>query len=240
MPIARLPAIAGAAGLLLAVVSLTGCTRHDSNYYPLEPPRWWYYEIHETVLDEARESRYLMLNAGTAELAGETVYLQSAQAGSLDYLHYRGDGVERLASRRPGMPGPMRDDAARIILPESLDSDQPWRVRSTLGLIESRTFEPLDRLIVRRLGVELEKKISARDVELTMAAGNFDHCLQIDGEGHTFVPTDRGNAEAAVVVRTSEWYAPGIGLVKLERSESSDSPFLKSGHQVWELADFGD
>jgi hypothetical protein len=53
------------------------------------------------------------------------------------------------------------------------------------------------------------------------------------------VPTDRGNGSATVSVEVREWYAAGVGLIKLERSEHSTSSFLKSGQQRWELLDYG-
>ena len=54
------------------------------------------------------------------------------------------------------------------------------------------------------------------------------------------VRTDRGNASAMVTVRTREWYARGIGLVRLEREERADSTFLRNGRQIWVLVAHGD
>ena len=51
--------------------------------------------------------------------------------------------------------------------------------------------------------------------------------------------SDRGNASASVAVTTREWYAAGVGLVRLEREETSTSPFLKNGRQTWTLLDYG-
>ena len=221
------------------VVTIAACTSGSDAWIPLESPRWWYYEIHETVLDEARESRYMVVNAGRGSLGGQDVYLQIAQSGSVDYLRYAGQGVERLASRRPGKPGVLLDEPTRVVLPESPVTGATWSVPTTLGLIESRTFARADRLIVSRIPVTLEKMVAATDASTTTPAGRFDACLRVDGTGRVFVRTDRGNSEAAVVVRTSDWYARDIGLVRLERTEQSESSFLKNGEQVWELTDFG-
>ena len=114
------------------------------------------------------------------------------------------------------------------------------QVRSTLALIDSRTFEPRDSPIPRHLPVVLSKQVVADDAEVEVAVGRDTACLLIEGEGTANVPTARGNGTASVAVAVREWYARGVGLVKLERRESSDSSFMKSGEQTWELLDYGD
>jgi hypothetical protein len=78
--------------------------------------------------------------------------------------------------------------------------------------------------------------IAATDESVVVPAGKFDRCLRIDGSGRRNVRTDRGNASAEVSVSHQEWYAPGIGLIKAERWEHAESPFLKAGHFIQVLA----
>ena len=236
----RAPRGARALLLLGVMLALGACKPGGSSYYPLEVSRWWDYAVRETVLDEPHHSRYLLQNAGLAKGMDNTVYVQTAQTGSAEFLRYRGAGVERIASMHPGMRGPQPDEKPRVVLPETLALGTRWQARSTLALIESRTFEPRDRLIPRHLPVMLNKQVVADDAEVEVAAGRFTACLLIEGEGSANVPTDRGNGTASVAVAVREWYARGVGLVKLERRESSDSNFMKSGEQTWELLDYGD
>ncbi len=126
-----------------------------------------------------------------------------------------------------------------VLLPDTLEVGTTWRVTSTRALAESRTFEPRDRIIARRLPVELQKQVVSFDDEVRVLAGRYEHCLLIEGQGLASVPTDRGNGSATVSVEVREWYATGVGLIKLERVERSASSFLKSGQQRWELLDYG-
>lgn len=225
--------------LFVACLALGGCGTGEPSYYPLAEGRWWYYDVREVVLDEPRERRFLLFNAGRIEAAGGRAWLQTAQQASADVVTPRGEGVERIAHRRAG--GPLIEDAPpRVILPETRAAGAEWTVTSTLGLVESRTFAPADRIIVRRVPITLNKTIAAVGETVTVSAGRFENCLRVDGVSHAFVGTDRGNSEAAVTVTTREWYAPGVGLVRLERTESSESTFLKTGTQTWTLADFGE
>jgi hypothetical protein len=227
--------------LLLCMLAAVGCGGNGAGtgYYPLDAGRWWYYAVDETVLDEHRANRYLALNTGRAGNSSEPVQVQMMQTRSADFLRARGAGVERIARLRPGMRGPMPDEQPRIVLPETLAAGTTWQVQSTLALIESRTFEPRDRIIPRKLPVALTKRIE--DLDATVSAGDrrYEHCLLVLGEGRLPIPTDRGNSTADVSVATREWYAPNVGLVKLERDETSDSTFLKPGRQRWELLDHG-
>ena len=228
-----------AAGVVTVLLILAGCKPAGTHYYPLEASHWWHYAVHDAILDERHHNRYLMHNVGLAAGMDNNTYLQTAQTGSADFLRYRGAGVERIARLRPGMRGPEAEREPHVLLPDTLSVGTTWQVTSTLALAESRTFEPRDRIIARRLPVELHKQVVSLDAEVDGPAGRFEHCLLIEGRGLASVPTDRGNGSATVSVELSEWYAAGVGLIKLERVERSTSSFLKSGQQRWELLDYG-
>jgi len=222
-------------------LTLTGCGEDDPTYYPLTAGRWWYYAVVNTILDEAHASRFLAFNVGRAHSSvHHGVFVQTSQAHGADFLRADGEGIVRVAHLRQGMRTPRDDPQPRIILPAQIAVGTRWQTPTTLGLAESRTFEPRDRLIPRRLALMLNKEIVGLDDAVQVAAGRFLACLRIEGVGTIEVPTDRGNSTANVDVRTREWYARGVGLVKLEREEISTSTFIKGGRQVWELVDHGD
>jgi len=222
---------------LLAAV-LASCS-DDHAFEPLAPGHWWVYAVASRVLDEPRLSRYVARNAAVGELDGLPVMARRTQASSIDYLHRGADGVTRRAHRHGRNAALAFDQPPRVLLPANLEPGTPWSVDSTLALIESRTFARADRVIVRRYPVTLEKSITARDATTEVPAGTFHDCLVVSGQGRASVRTDRGNASASVAVTTREWYAAGVGLVRLEREETSTSPFLKNGRQTWTLLDYG-
>lgn len=230
---------ARAHALAAVCLALAGCGSGDRTLLPLDAGRWWYYEVDESVLDERRAQRVLVVNAGPVDAPGGRAWVQRSQRASADYLRPLGAGAERIAHRRPGETL-TRDTPPRVLLPEVLEPGAAWSVPSTLGLVESRTFAPADRIIVRRIPVTLHKVIAATDATVEVPAGRFRDCVRVDGRADVVVATDRGNAEAAVEVETREWYAPGVGLVRLERTERSESRFLKTGRQTWRLAEHGD
>ncbi|MEZ5453663.1 MAG: hypothetical protein R3E93_12740 [Thiothrix sp.] len=51
---------------------------------------------------------------------------------------------------------------------------------------------------------------------------------------------DPRKGDSQVHVTTREWYAPGIGLVRLEREEPLDTDVYKGGKVTLELVEFDD
>ena len=225
--------------LVIALLPLCGSCERDTSYFPLANGHWWYYAIQRTILDEPRTARAAMRNIGQGRLDGEPVFIKRTQSGSLDYLQRSERGVERVAFRRPGSAGLQREQSPRLIVPDTNRGNASWSVDSELFLIESRTFAPADKIVGRGITVSIMRQIAARDAAVETPAGRFTDCLLITGTGRTVVQTDRGSSRAGVDVSTREWYAPGVGLVRAQRLESSTSKFLKPGTMHWTLLDSG-
>jgi hypothetical protein len=223
------------AALVAVVLACAGCGR-SAEYLPLDAGHWWYYAVESHVLDEPGQARVVMANLGPGELGGRNVHVRRVQVRALDYLERTDSGVRRVA-HRDARQGGVAFDRPPLVL---LQNDAAWTAPTTLALVESRTFAPQDRIIPRRIPLALAMHVVRRDAVTTVPAGRFDNCLLVVGEGRVSVRTDRGNASAVVAVTTREWYAPGVGLVRREREEQSDSTFLRSGRQQWLLVEHGD
>jgi len=214
---------------LLAGILLVACTAGDRGYYPLAPGRWWYYTTETTILSEPRSERVFIANERTTpqglvqrlQTRHPRLLRETAQ-GLVQVVNSQGDGAHAVP-----------------ILPASLAKDFKWQSNSELRLIESRTFAPEDRLRGRRLPFELTGRVVTTDAEVRVPVGHFAGCLHLQFAGTRKVRTDRGTHLVPVTVLHDEWYAPGIGLVKVARTESADSTFLQTGKFVQELTDYG-
>jgi hypothetical protein len=69
-------------------------------------------------------------------------------------------------------------------------------------------------------------------------AGAFENCMRVVMSGNAFV--DAGNYVGKTIVRVTEtnWYAPGVGLVKSVREESTKHRALDKGGIILELESF--
>jgi hypothetical protein len=86
--------------------------------------------------------------------------------------------------------------------------------------------------------VELEGKIETLDAMVIVPAGRFENCMKITMRGSSF--KDAGNYVGLTLVNVEQtsWYAKGVGLVRMERIETTESNALDKGTLLIELADF--
>ncbi len=222
----------------LAILALVACSNPGTDLYPLDAGRWWYFQTETTILDERRQQRFLVANLGSGTHDGEPVSIQRQSTGREVYFRRTSRGIERVGVRTPfGESVP--DQGSALILPRNLTVGENWITESRLALVESRTFARQDKLHKLTLPFELTLSVAATNDTVRIPAGLFEGCVRFDGNGSRTVRTDRGNATADVFVTHQEWYAPGVGLIKATRSETSDSPFLKAGHYSQEMLQFG-
>ena len=207
-----------------------GCEKPPSPYFPLEVGLWRYYQTETKILDESKQQRII---AGIAEQSksndGEIYYIHRQAPDQDTYIGVHNQDIVRLARKDRSnlverwFPEPIK------ILPIKPRLGDSWVVESELALIESRTFARQDKLRNRTINLDLAVEVIALDGVVTVPAGTYENCLTLQREGLVNVRTDRGNANATVTVSQTDWYAPGLGLIKSVRTEASDSPFLKTG-----------
>ncbi len=205
----------------------------DDSPFPDEPGRWWYYRTGTVIRGEPQEQRFYVKNLRSN---GPT-FIQRRQA-KWDHMYVhtaRGIVHQGYIDRTSGRAR----EAGALVLPARPVVGAKWTASSQLGLIESRTFAPEDRLRGRHLPVELEATVASTDAAVDTPAGHFAHCIRVDSQGTATVLTDRAHTEVQVTVEQQDWYAPGIGLVKTIRREHADSNFLRDGSYALELLDSG-
>lgn len=221
--------------LLLLFVGLPGCTGSPDDWLPLGRQRDLTY--HRTVhfLEEVVDSSVTVHERGTVKYQGLTVAVTEYPGGARDYLVGDDKGVRRLATVR-GRDGTLRmeDDAHYVLrLPAKVGSH--WMLPSAISLIESMFYEAGERIRDRQVPVTLRYTVEATDETVTVPAGTFSNCLRVSAHGSAITRVNMGQNFGHIDVAHTDWYAPGIGLVKSERRETSDSAYLRPGSAVQEL-----
>ena len=80
--------------------------------------------------------------------------------------------------------------------------------------------------------------VEAMDETVAVPAGTFKSCARVAGNGNFTLYVDAVQGFRDVPIVNREWYCKGVGLVKVERSETLQSPYYSSGQIKMELADF--
>lgn len=213
---------------LVALISLppvwTGCSRSNNDYFPLTAGHWQYYQVDTSIRGEPHQQRLTIANLRTD---GNSVI---QQIGNLRRtVKPSADGI--VTQKNP-------NSAINVLLPSKLVVGTQWSVASTLQLIESRTFSAEDKIVGKKFPVRLQAEITGLNDVIDTPAARFPHCLHVAFKGATTVRADRGHALVDVKVEHDEWYAPGVGLVRAIRTESSTSSFLITGTYTQSLLEF--
>lgn len=221
--------------LLTVVLIVSGCGTGDQDYYPLRPGLTWEYALKITTFDGVFQQKQIVRNMQEVNASGKAVYVQEQSGGKLAYYRLTPAGIERLSTRSTGAEGYQKDEPGHYLLPRPFVTGARWSLPSHLSLIQSRSYEPADRVTPGTTKLFLQYEIVSLDETVDVPAGHFTHCLKTRATGEVTIRVDRGNHFADVEVENYDWYAPGVGLVKSSRIERSDSHYLQTGEYLLEL-----
>ncbi len=206
-----------AAGLALLVVF----GDDERSYFPLSSGWSWYYRLDMTSDD----GRHVILKDVVTNLdpvmvqAGPAVPRQTA-TGNLYFYADADDGVQRLAYHLKGETG-LIEPPMQWLFKVPANKDQTWRITTQPFLLIGRT-PPLNGVRPEE-NVTLTMRVLSMHDRVRTPAGFYDNCLQIHGTGTFIFVGDSRVPPIHVEVEQTDWYAPGVGLVKSVRKESSDS-----------------
>lgn len=222
--------------LACVVLALSACGGRTDGFYPLAKGWSWAYSVDiKTTKSSARKFRYVVENIGQGKLDGHDVYIQRAANGARRYYREDKSGVLWVGETMP-------DEAAvvfsppKIVLPSPPDkSAPPWTNTEYTTALEG--FGPPKG----PLHIDISEKLNVRyvvesvDDEVVVPAGRFLHCLRIRGDGETQADIVKPVGRITIHAISTQWFAPGIGLVKAQRQETTSGSTIPGGEWQMEL-----
>ncbi len=222
--------------LIVGVFALQACSKggHDGGYFPLTPGSQWQYRVERTTMDGTRQLRYAI--SVTTPATNEPADLRTRVTLDGQRYLYRvtADGTYRVGVQRRHGQRLAEDDQQQMVMPARPSVDQQWRERSPTSVLES-SAPPWESLFRAQVPLDVGYRVAALDAEITTPAGDFDHCVLIEGQGQADADLGNGVGPVRIEMTTREWYAPGVGLVRMERHEQSSAKALSAGALVMEL-----
>lgn len=226
---------------LLAASLLLGCSPSPPQsdvYFPLEAGRQWEYQ---STLRNPLQTHHSVLRIENMGLVSDPfqedtqAYLRRTSHGMRYWLVRDAAGVRRVASQGVAQPGPVADLHPRWVVPAQEAMDQEWMVPSRPYALERA--EPFRERFYADPSAQfpLYFRVVSRSVTVDVPAGRFDHCWKIEAQGELAVHADPRIGVSVVPVTQEEWYAPGVGLVKLLRRETLDTTNVVGGEFLLEL-----
>lgn len=234
-PALLLPATAAA---LLMLLLLAGCGARPpgSDLFPLEAGRRWTYELRTEWEDQRveRETRAFETRGRQTLADGSSAWLRHGDAGMDYWLRADDSGIYRVASRSVLDAEPRLDAARRYVLKAPVAPGTQWSAATTAYLLQRRQGFPPE-LRHSHPEIPMHYVIEALDEAVDTRAGRFEGCVRVKGSAALRLYADAVAGWRDLPLLTTEWYCPGVGLVKLRREEAARSPFLLGGTLTLEL-----
>ena len=195
----------------LVVLLLFSCSSPDTSYFPTAPGNEWTYDISRTAPDMHQPliQKSIVRNLPPGTVDGITYYPRAYANRAIHYFTISAGGISRS---KPGHEG--ADPV--IVYPLSVGTE--WSGGSRLYLFDlPKKLEGAWNNISSNL--ELDYTITSLEDSVDVPAGHFPRCLRIDAVGFLDLPTRLMLGIRIIKVEQSQWYAPGVGLVKMTRRE---------------------
>ena len=222
--------------VVLLSVQACGSGEHEGGYFPLTPGGQWQYRVERTTMDGTRQLRHALSVIEPAANQPADLRTRITLDGQRYIYRVSNDGIYRVGVQRKRGPRAADEGQPQMVMPAHPRIDQQWRGHSQTSLLES-SAAPWETLFRVQVLLDMRYRIAALDAEITTPAGEFEHCVLIEGEGESQTDADLGNGvgQTRINVSTREWYAPGVGLVRMERNEQTSAQALRAGSLVMEL-----
>lgn len=214
-----------------------GCSKKEPSYFPLSNGYKWRYDVLLETRDGVQKQKYILNNLGESDLGGTPVYLRESLDGTVLYYLDSNEGIYYLGSINDKKIKPEFNKDKQLVIPKPHLVNTTWE-QSTITKLLKKTGPPQKTVFEIFAKVNLEARIKSLDDVVTVPAGRFKNCMKITMSGSSF--KDAGNYVGLTLVNVEQtsWYAEGVGLIKMERTETTKSDALDKGTLLIELADF--
>lgn len=219
----------------LILILLSACSsEQNTSYFPLEEGWQWRYQVTKTTRDGVRQQKYIYIGLADRIIEGQTMAVRKSADGSIFYYHESEEGLLYLGKEiQSGIERKFHRDE-HLVLRYPLEKGSQWQDTTQTRLLV-KTGPPQKTEFKIEAEISLDVSVDAIDDTISVPAGIIPHCIKIIKQGAEF--KDAGNYIGRTIVRVKEtsWYAPGIGLVKSVREETTENQALDKGQLIIEL-----
>lgn len=219
---------------ILATLTTVACNENVPDYFPLKKGQSWTYEIVMEGVRGHEVQKSFVTNLGSLNLDGQVLSARLLHNGQTHYYKNKADGLARVATKKP------EDElyweaAPSYLFHYPLVPSTGWHQEEKTFLLQLRLF---NADVNAKIPMLMYYRIESMDETVKVPAGVFTDCMKVTGRGKTSIRGRFSEGFIELTVETLDYFAPGVGLVKSERLETSSHPRLEGGEYVKELQDY--
>ncbi len=230
--------------IFLLFTLLSGCDSDipSTEYYPLQSGMTWEYRVMTNLAGKEDIRTYRVENRGEVALSNEysddVVNVRHTSDGTDYYILQDDTGSYRIAERSIIEYEPRFEPERVRILPslEDIEVGRTWAIVTKPYALHRTSSSSLPDPSEQSLNMLFE--IQSLSDKVVVPAGIFENCLRVEGSAIVSLYTDPREGYQDIEIKQTEWYAPGVGMVKLVRDEPLDMPLFKGGKITFELTAF--
>lgn len=222
---------------LSILACLSGCERTEQAYFPLQEGASWEYRVTTEDMDMEKQFIEIVQNEATREIDGESVFTRNVNDSVLYFYRPDDAGIHRIGMKRPTDINTLYEEQTHFVLRYPLQAGTSWEQETVTGVL-AVVMDPFRRHYKLRTPVQMTYTVDNVDSKVQVEAGYFEQCVEVTGLGKTRVDADKAIGTINITVASTDWYCPGVGLVKSERVESTDSRILYRGDFEMELISY--
>tara|TARA_B100001093_G_C26692611_1_gene955481 strand:- start:308 stop:1009 length:702 start_codon:yes stop_codon:yes gene_type:complete len=227
--------------LFFLILFINSCNERKVDFFPLKEGNIWNYdvEIYPNVEDKViyKKNNYSLPKTNlkiNSEKIKET-YPILREDNSIYYYSKNKNGVYREAIQFANQSPLIYEKEKKYVLKYPIKVGEKWSSQSKTFLI-IRRYPYFDYRATTDF--EIDYEITSVNETVKVPAGKFNKCIKIEGKGNATFIGDREIGLIKIAIKTTEWFAPGVGLVKIIRKEETDSDLFGKSKMVQVLNNF--
>jgi len=225
--------------LVIVLSLITACENENtSSYFPLNRgPQWNYQIVIETPSGKQFRS-YNVRNIGRKTVDKKSYAVRHTSYGTDYYFSEDSDGIFRVGKRTSVEIKPRMDTPMRPVLEYPLEKGMKWQA-STHPYVLKRLM-PVGEALKNSFTLPMLYTVVSTNEAITVPAGEYKHCVKVVGSADLVLYVNPLRGYVTVPFTTEEWYAPGVGLVKMTREEKLEADTMEGGSYTMELVSLDD
>ncbi len=216
---------------------IQACSEQPSNlFFPSEKGITWTYNVEQLTMTEPVFYRMMFTNLGKKKIDDQSFYIRKLHNNSFQYFNDDDSGFYELIKNQE-----TKTEHKKYLFKYPLKMTTTWKAEGDPFLMR-RSIDEINAQQNSMPGLsqdsplKMEYKIASMSDSVKVPAGKFKGCMKVVGKGNcSFSSTGSFARKMIVEVINNEWYCPEVGLVKIDRRESSERVSLKPVHYVIEL-----
>lgn len=227
------------------VLGLAACSggMGSSDYFPTGKGRTWNYTLSYELPESKRQEQISLTAVGNKpvyypESKKVSYPVRQSAHGTDYYIEEKDDGYYRVAKRLVVELKPKPDPKPVLILPKgkNLRVGYTWSILGNPYTVQWQP--PFTEMNASIKPFDLLYEVAGLNETVETPAGKFEKCVKLEAFGRMTVYADPRTGYKEVDVVHREWYAPGVGLVKLEREEPVELSVIQGGKLSMALTQF--